>query len=801
MALLVKIGADLIDFDKSMKRMTKSTEAIAKKFTAVGKGLTLGLTAPIIAMGTAAVKTAADFDVSMDKVAAISGATGEDLETLRQLAKDLGASTKFSATEAADGMNYLAMAGWGVGDIMGAMPGLLDLAAASGEDLGTTADIVSDAMTAMGIGADGAGHFADVLAMAASKSNTNVSMLGESFKYAAPLAGTMGWSLEDLTVQLGLMANAGIKSSQAGTTFKSAMAAMLAPTDKQATAMAELGLSMTNTDGSMKSLGDITAMLRDKFATLDEAQQAQYAATIFGKEAMSGMLAVINASESDFTSLVGNLGSAEGAAATMASTMQDNLGGSFTKLKSALEGIAIQIGEILMPTITKIVAVFASWVDAFAKLDPGTKEMIVKIAALAAAIGPLLIGVGSAISAFGKIQAALAILGPAMGGVTAALGPIGIAIAAVVVAGVLLYKNWDEVSAWAQKLWTNIAAAWDGIVSAVSGAVGAVSDAIFGTLAGAFGGVSAIVSSAVDTVMGFMPKFAQAGKDMVAGIIQGIKDMASGPIDAITNVGNKIIGKFKDIFGIASPSKLMAELGGYIDEGLAEGIEDNAGNISKSWKAIGADLVKQANDWAGTVNGIIGTLKGAFADTMTGIGEVIVSGGSSWDTFAKFGLNALADVLKAIGAQLLAMAALKLVQWDWAGAAIAGAGAAAAFVASGVISATAASYDVGGIIKEDQLANIHKDETIIPRGITADMKSSGLVIRPLGLSDDDGQPVSRGMFAQLAKGISAFMGDEGEPAYAWNGGGSTINATINVTSPATAMRELKVLQQQLAGRR
>lgn len=801
MALLVKIGADLIDFDKSMKRMTKSTEAIAKKFKAVGKGLTLGLTAPIIAMGTAAIKTAADFDVSMSKVAAISGATGEDLETLRQLAKDLGASTKFSATEAADGMNYLAMAGWGVGDIMGAMPGLLNLAAASGEELGTTADIVSDAMTAMGIGAEGAGHFADVLAMAASKSNTNVSMLGESFKYAAPLAGTMGWSLEDLTMQLGLMANAGIKGSQAGTTFKSAMAAMLAPTYKQSTAMAELGLSMTNTDGSMKSLGDITAMLRDKFATLDEAQQAQYAATIFGKEAMSGMLAVINASESDFTSLVGNLGNAEGAAATMAATMQDNLGGSFTKLKSALEGIAIQIGEILMPTITKIVAVFASWVDAFAQLDPGTKEMIVKIAALAAVIGPLIIVVGSIISAFGKIQAVLAILGPAMGGIVTALGPIGIAIAAVVVAGVLLYKNWDEVSAWAQKLWTNIASAWDGIVSAVSGAVGAVSDAIFGTLAGAFDGVSAIVSSAVDNVLAFIPRFADAGKDMVAGIIQGIKDMASGPIDAIANVGNSIIGKFKDIFGIASPSKIMAELGGYIGEGLSEGIEDSAGTIANSWKAIGADLVRQANDWAGTVQSVIGTMKGAFADTMTGIGEVIVSGGSSWDTFAKFGLNALADVLKAIGAQLLAMAALKLVQWDWAGAAIAGAGAAAAFVASGVISSTAASYDVGGIIKEDQLANIHKDETIIPRGFNADMKSSGLMIKPVGLSEDDGQPISRGMFAQLARGISAFMGDEGEPAYAGGNGGSTINATINVTSPATAMRELKVLQQQLAGRR
>ena len=312
-----------------------------------------------------------------------------------------------------------------------------------------------------------ASNFADLLASASSNSNTNVAMLGESFKYVAPLFGSLGYSAEDAALALGLMANAGIKGSQAGTSLKTAIANLANPTDKMAAAMGQLGLSITDANGEMLPFKSVMDELRSKFAGLTEEQQAQYAATIFGKEAMSGMLAIINASPEDYEKLTQATREYNGVAKEMAETMEDNLQGEITKLKSALEGVGIQIFEILVPHLQTLVEKLQQAVEWFGNLSPATQETIVKVAALAAAIGPLLIlggkligGIGTVISRVSTISGAIAVATtgavaatPTIGALATAFtvltGPVGIAIGAiagVTAAGVALYKQLSKDS-------------------------------------------------------------------------------------------------------------------------------------------------------------------------------------------------------------------------------------------------------------------------------------------------------------------------------------------------------------------
>ncbi|MCM1235407.1 MAG: phage tail tape measure protein, partial [Ruminococcus flavefaciens] len=305
----------------------------------------------VAGFGTAAVKSGMAFDATMSEVSAISGATGADFDALRDKALEMGAKTKFSASEAGEAMTYMAMAGWKSQDMISGISGIMDLAAASGEDLATTSDIVTDALTAFGLQASDSGHFADILAVASSNANTNVGMMGDTFKYVAPIAGAMGYSAEDTAVAIGLMANSGIKATQAGTSLRSIMTRLAKPTKESQTAMDALGLSITNSDGSMKSLNEIIGDMRIGFSGLTESQKASYAAMLGGQEAMSGLLAIVNASESDVQKLTAAIDDCNGAAAEMAAIMVDNLQGDLTLLGSAFESLQIAISDSLTPTL------------------------------------------------------------------------------------------------------------------------------------------------------------------------------------------------------------------------------------------------------------------------------------------------------------------------------------------------------------------------------------------------------------------------------------------------------------------
>lgn len=333
--------------------------SIAKGGLTVLGGAIAGVASAIGAGSAAAIKVGSDFEAGMSKVSAISGATGSELQQLTDKAKEMGAKTKFSATESAEAFQYMAMAGWKTGDMLDGIEGIMNLAAASGEDLATTSDIVTDALTAFGLSAKDSTHFADILAKASSNANTNVSMMGETFKYVAPVAGSLGFSAEDCATAIGLMANSGIKATQAGTALRSIFTRMAKPTEEVSSAMSALGLSITNNDGSMKSLKEIMVDMRGAFAGLTEQQKAQMAASIGGQEAMSGLLAIVNASDDDFNKLSDSIANCDGASAEMAETMNDNLQGAITSFQSAAEGLGIELYESIQTPLKDIVKVGA----------------------------------------------------------------------------------------------------------------------------------------------------------------------------------------------------------------------------------------------------------------------------------------------------------------------------------------------------------------------------------------------------------------------------------------------------------
>lgn len=297
------------------------------------------------------INTFKDFEAAMSQVQAVSGATGNELALLTKKAKEMGAATKFTAEEAAQGFNYMAMAGWKTDDMLSGIEGILNLAAASGEELGTTSDIVTDALTAFGMKASESGHFADVMAVAASNANTTVSGMGETFKYAAAMAGTLGYSIEDVALATGLMANAGIKGTMAGTALNSIFTRLSTNTSGAADALKELGIDFFDSSGNARDLSDVLGELRKATSGYSDQQKSAIANTIAGTEAQKGLLAILNASESDYNKLADAVGNADGAAQKMADTMMDNLAGSIELLQSATDEVKLSFGERLSPYV------------------------------------------------------------------------------------------------------------------------------------------------------------------------------------------------------------------------------------------------------------------------------------------------------------------------------------------------------------------------------------------------------------------------------------------------------------------
>ena len=520
------VRKSIADLNKQLGLVDKKTLATAARMGAIGAAAASAVAGAAAGVVAYSVKVGAEFEKSMSQVQAISGASGESLETLTEKAKEMGRTTAFSASEAAEAMKYMAMAGWKEQDIVNGISGVMNLAAASGESLGSVSDIVTDAMTAFKMSADESEHFADVLAAVSSSANTNVEMMGQSFKQSAALAGTMGYSIEDVSLALGLMANAGIKGETAGMAIKNAISNMASPTKSMAAVMDQLNLSLTDSEGNMKDMRTVMLEVRKGFSGLSKDQQAAAAATLFGKEAMAGMLSIVGASDEDFNKLANAIDNSSGSAKKMADTMLDNLSGQFTLLKSVTEGIGISIydkfkrpltdalkgvnknfetlaksvekGELggklekLAQVVGKALEGISKWlVDILPDVITFTSEFIGAITEVAAAISdnwgwlePLLMGIVGAFAAFKIITfvsgllTAFSVAGGIATGVATALSAamafltspvvlVAAAIGALIAIGVLLYKNWDTVKAKAGELWEYVKNAFAGLWESV----------------------------------------------------------------------------------------------------------------------------------------------------------------------------------------------------------------------------------------------------------------------------------------------------------------------------------------------
>ena len=600
--------------------------SIAEKGLKATGAILAGTATAIGAIGAASVKVGSDFEASMSKVAAISGATGDDLKALTDKAKEMGATTKFSASESADALHYMAMAGWKTEDMLNGLEGIMNLAAASGEDLATTSDIVTDALTAFGLSAEDSTHFADVLAQASSNANTNVGMMGETFKYVAPVAGALGYTAEDTALAIGLMANSGIKASQAGTSLRSIMSRMAKPTKEVQGAMDKLRVSLTDSNGNMKSLNEVMGDLRNGFAGLSEAEAAEMAAALGGQEAMSGLLAIVNASDDDFDKLSDAIYSCDGAAKRMADTMNDNLQGQITILKSGLEGLGISLYENMEAPLKEVVKEAQNMVqqlqDAFNNggLDEVVStvgDIFAQIVEKAASAAPDLIDVAS-----DMIQSFLT-------GINNNLPEIASAGVDIVTSlGSALIENtgllWSTGVALLAEVLSGLADNMPQLVESAKDALSQFGSALVEYAPSIGESAAKIVSYLASAVIENLPQIIEVGKQIVQGFIAGIEQEFPG-------LGAFLSGLFDGFASTLAPiaqtvvdalSNIFSALDG-ADPETMEALGKAIGTIAASIAAL-----KVASEVVGGVKNLLSVLGGfrKTAGNVIGIVPKVVEG-------------------------------------------------------------------------------------------------------------------------------------------------------------------------------
>ena len=665
---LVELQGELKKTNKELKdaawdEWTKKADKATQVMDNVGQKLMV-VTGAVVAMGAAAVKTTADFDAEMSTVQSISGATGDDFDALREKALEMGSTTAFSASEAASAMEYMAMAGWSTEDMLDGIAGVMNAAAASGEDLAATSDILTDGLTAFGLAASDSAHFADVLVAAGNNANTSVAMMGETFKYAGAVCGTLGITVEDCAIATGLMGNAGIKASQAGTALRSGLSKLIDPTTEAAAAMEQYGFNIATTaDGSVDFMGTMRN-LRAAMGDLDATTQAQALSTIFGTEAMSGWAAIVSASDADFQSLTEAIYGCEGAAEAAAAVKLDNLSGQITILKSTIEGIAIQIGDILMPTIRNVVATIQEWAAAFAAADEDTKKTILTVAGVVAAIGPLILGVSKVIktvknvvNAFKLMKTGLAAVKVALAGVSAPVLAVVAVVAALVAAFMHLWNTNEGFR-------TAIIDIWNEIKNTVGTFIEGLKERL-----GGMGITFESVSAAIKTVWNALCEF-------LAPVFEGAFQHISNTLTAVTNhilgVVDFFIALFKgDWEGCWEAVKgIFANAWEYAKNTFSNWVTTIRGvadvilgwfgtDWNTVWTSISTFFVNLWNNiknffvglWNGivtTITGILNTISSIFTSAWNGIKNTISTVWNTISTIVSTAVNTVKSVISTV---------------------------------------------------------------------------------------------------------------------------------------------------------
>lgn len=574
-----------MDQVKEFQDNTKSTmSTVGGIMTSAGKTMTKAVTLPILGLTTAAVKVGGDFEEQMSRVKAISGATGDAFEELRDQAIDLGAKTAFSAKESADGMENLASAGFDAQEIMAAMPGLLDLAAVSGGDVALASENAATALRGFGLEADQSGHIADVFARAAADTNAEVADMGEAMKYIAPVANAMGLSIEETAAAIGIMSDAGVKGSQAGTTLRGALSRIAKPTKAMRETMDELGVSFYDSEGNMISLQDQISLLSDSFDGLTQEQKNQALVTLYGQESLSGMMALIDKGPDSLGALTESLEQSDGAADEMARTMQDNMNSSIEQMLGAFESAAIVIQDILSPAIASIADSIGSLVEKFVSAPRWVQTTILSLGLLAAAVGPILFGVGKLMklfqtmkvgilalrAGFTALNTAVTVVG---GGIKAlfavlAANPIILIIGAIIAAVAAFIYFWNT----SEEFRNFFIGMWEGIKEAAGIALEWIEDSWSNMVEGAKNAVESVKQAWSDTKQWFADLW-QGIKDSASDMWQGTKQAFSDGVDNIVSVWDGITQWFSDLWnGIKSTVTSIVK-------GIADGIMSRFGTL------------------------------------------------------------------------------------------------------------------------------------------------------------------------------------------------------------------------------
>ncbi|MDT0235540.1 phage tail tape measure protein [Enterococcus faecium] len=558
----VKTFKDAQDAVKTFEEKSNSmTTAVGKVMQGTGAAMTKYITTPLIGVGVAAAKVGGDFEEQMSRVKAISGATGDTFEQMKQQAIDLGAKTAFSAKESAAGMENLASAGFSAQEIMKAMPGLLDLAAVSGGDVALASENTATALRGFGLEASEAGHVADVFARAAADTNAEVGDMGEALKYVAPVANSMGISLEETAAAIGIMSDAGTKGSQAGTTLRGALSRLARPTKAMQDTMDNLGVSFYDADGKMKPLKTQVELLKKAFEGLTPEQQQNALVTLYGQESLSGMMALIDKGPDSLGKLTKSLKDSDGAADDMARTMQDNMNSSIEQMFGAFESAAIVIQKILAPSIKKVADAISGLVEKFVSAPESTQRLVVAIGAIAIAIGPVLYALGMLVKAFQTMKVGLGVLGngislfkklgSAIGFLTSPVGLVIAAVALLVVGFIYLWNTSEDF----RNFWIGL---WEGIKSAVSSAVEWIQNAwkstgewfnnLWKSIKEGADNVWTTIQEAPGKAADWIKNKWTETKEFFSSIWDGIKEAASSAWEGIVNILTPYVIAIKNVF-------------------------------------------------------------------------------------------------------------------------------------------------------------------------------------------------------------------------------------------------------------
>lgn len=648
--LYASFGIDSSGISSTLGSIEKQCDEIASDFAKTGAVLSAAVTAPIVAFGKEVYQVGSEFQAQMSRVQSISEATDTELKELTQTAKDLGASSSFSASQAAEGMEFLASAGFKVEEIIAAMPGMLNLAASSGEDLATSADIAASVLRGFGMEAEDAAHVADVLAKNAAATNAAVYDTGEAMKYVAPLANTMGLSFEEVAASIGLMSNAGIKGSQAGTTLRGALSRLAKPTEVMQVTMDELGLSFYDSEGKMKSLTEMITMLQTNMSGLTEEQQQNALVTLFGQEALSGMMVLLEAGPEALAELTEAYEECDGAAEDMAATMLNNLKGAVEAFGGAVETAQINLYDRFEPAMTSTVQTATELVNSFNLLDDATKDVVYKVAGLAAATGPALIGLGGVVSAVGKLVPLMISLASPIGVVTAGLALFAVA---AVDAENDIGKTFVKVSKDIKKSLSSINKQIESSMKKVSKRIPAlaqsVSEGLGEIIPEAANTALLVVKGFIDTISSNASDLAGVGLTIIASISDGISrnlpQLIPSAAQMVANIGMALI---------RNAPKLLQSVAT-----LAKSIWDGIANTD--WLGLGEEILSALGD---SLEEIVTMFSGWFTDAREAVENIDWS--SVWETI-KGSFDIASDWLKNL---ILGDAASDTATWKDVGAKI-----------------------------------------------------------------------------------------------------------------------------------